>query len=94
MKFQELIASLTMKEWHIVEQKSGMGMGVLGDESSDTPRASFYMALAWVIKKRTEAGFKWEDAENLRLEEVNEILGLNEAAATQEEELDLENDES
>lgn len=91
MTFEELVGTLSMREWHIVEQKSGTGMGVLGDDAPETQRAGFYTALSYVVKKRTDPTFKWTAAEDMTLAEVNAVLGLD---TDDDEDQDSPKDES
>lgn len=74
-KFEQVYKSLSMKELRIIEEKSGMGIGTLGSE--EAPKAALLTAMAWVVKKREQADFSYEDAENLNQETVNTILGMD-----------------
>lgn len=70
-----VVDTLTLKEWSIVETKSGQGMGALGDP--EAYRGGFLTALVWVVKKRQDPQFKWEDAENFTLADATAFLGLD-----------------
>lgn len=69
------IESMTMKEISIVEQKSGLSISAMEDPNAQ--KGLLLTALAWVVKKRDIATFSWEEAENLTLPEVLEVLGLD-----------------
>lgn len=75
-KFEKIYESLKMSELRMVEEKSGMGIGSLGDELS--PKAAMLSAMAWVVKKRENPTFTYAEAGELTQSEVNAILGLDE----------------
>lgn len=82
--FEEIQSTLTMKEWNIIEQKSGMAVTTLGDINE--PKSGLLIALAYVWSKRSNPNFTYEEAENLTMGEVNELLGLNDSPKDEEPE--------
>ncbi|MFC9846653.1 hypothetical protein [Streptomyces sp. NPDC127595] len=74
------IEDLTMKEVTVIEQKSGISLSALADEG--TPQGPLMTAIYWVAKKRENASFKYEQAENATFKEVSAYIGsLNEEDA-------------
>ena len=69
------INKLTLGEMATVEKFSGQSIGALGDE--DAPKSALFAALCYVIKKRENPEFTMDDANNLTMDEVTELLGLN-----------------
>lgn len=76
------INKLTLGEIAAVENLAGVGMGVLGDE--EAPKGKLLAALVFVVKKRSNSEFTFEDAMNVDMETAMETLGLNEVADPKE----------
>jgi hypothetical protein len=53
-------------------------MAALGDENA--PKGKLMAALCFVIKRKSEKDFTFNDAMNLTMDEVQEILGLDDDA--------------
>lgn len=71
----QIIDRLTVGDLAIVEELSGQGIAVLGDETA--PKAKLMAALVYVFKRKQDKDFTFQDALNLTLEEAQEILGLS-----------------
>lgn len=69
------IQNLTLGEIAAVESMSGLPITSLA--GGDAPIGKLMAALVYVIKKRADKGFKFEDALNLTTEEANEVLGID-----------------
>lgn len=69
------INSLTVGEVAKIESLSGQAISALGDE--DKPKGKIMAAFAFVIKYRENPKFTWENALELTLTEVNELLGYD-----------------
>lgn len=74
-KFDQIYKSLKMSELGLVESKSGMGIGSMSD--MNLPKAALLTAMAWIVRKRENPTFTYEQAEDLTQSEVNEILGMD-----------------
>lgn len=68
------INRLTLGEMAKVEELSGQSLSALGDESM--PKGKTLAALVFVMKKREEPLFTFEQALNLTADEAMEFLGL------------------
>lgn len=75
--------SLTMGEIASVESLSGQPISAMGDENA--PKGKLMAALAYVTKKREDASYTFEQAMNLTMEQVTEILGLDDDEDPKEE---------
>lgn len=70
----KVVQSLTLGEIAAVENLSGVAIDALAD--SETPKAKATAALVYVIKRRKDREFQYEDALKLTMEEANEVLGI------------------
>lgn len=70
------VTKLTLGEIAKVEELSGMSINAIGNETS--PQGKTLAALVFVFKRREDTKFTFNDAMNLGMDEVSEILGLNE----------------
>lgn len=68
------VEQLTIGEIAKVEELSGQSINALGDPS--TPQGKVMAALVYVFKRRNDQSFKFEDAMNMQLSEIQEVLGL------------------
>lgn len=64
------INNLKMKDLAEIETLSGMTM----DEWETGSKVKLTMAIAYVIKKQTNPDIKFEDIENMGLEEINTLV--------------------
>lgn len=71
------INKLTIGEIAKVEELSGQSISAMADDN--TPKAKMTAALAYVIKRREDPKFKFEDAMNLTMEAINGIIGNSES---------------
>ena len=71
----EAINRLTLGDVAMVEELSGMSIASMGDE--DAPKGKLLAALAYVTKRKSEKDFTFQDALNLTMDEVTEIIGLD-----------------
>lgn len=68
-RFKIDVDSLTIGELEQVEELSGMPIAWLGDVNR--PQSKLMRALVYVVKRRTDPTFTYEDAGNLKLETFN-----------------------
>lgn len=71
-KVQKFAKDLKLREWAEIERRTGMGMSELGQAGAG--EAEFQACLLLVAKKRAGTAYRFEDAENLTLEECAEEL--------------------
>jgi hypothetical protein len=64
------ISNLKMKDLAEIETLSGMTM----DEWETGSKVKLTMAIAYVMKKQTNPDIKFEDIENMGLEEINALV--------------------
>lgn len=67
------IKKLTLGELAQVEKLGGHPISSLQDES--VPKVKMMTALAFVIKKRENPDFTFTDAENLTMDELENLIG-------------------
>lgn len=66
------ISKLTLGEIATIEQLSGKPFAELADE--DAPKGALLSALAFVIKKRDDKSFTIDDAKNLTMDDINDLM--------------------
>ena len=66
------IQNLTLGEIASVERISGRALAELSDDTA--PKGELLSALAFIIKKRTSPSFTLEDAQNLTMKDIEELL--------------------
>lgn len=71
------IQNLTLGEIATVERISGRGVATLGD--AEAPRGELLAALAFVIKKRENPKYTLEQAKELTMTDIEELLGDGES---------------
>ena len=71
-------STLNMGEIALIESLSNAPFAVLAEE--DKPKGLALAALAFVIKKRENSEFTWNDAQALTLAEVTALIGSDEDA--------------
>lgn len=69
------VTNLTLGEIAKVEELSGISINAIGNENS--PQGKTLAALVFVFQRRENPKFTFNDAMNLGMDEVQEILGLN-----------------
>lgn len=69
---EKFFKSLKLREWGMIETKTGMGMVELTE--GNAPAAVLTACLVTVAKRRLGAGFSFEDAEEMDLEEAGKAL--------------------
>lgn len=67
------IQSLTLGEVAAIEDLAGVSVDAMADD--DRPKGRLLAAFIFVMKRREDPGFKFEDALNIPLSEANELLG-------------------
>ena len=72
------IKTLTMGEIAKIEDLSGLPIAALGEE--DKPKGKLMAALALVIKRRTDPKFTLEMANNMTMDEITALIGVDEAS--------------
>ena len=68
------VNKLTLGEISKVEELSGISINEIG---GNAPQGKAMAALVFVLKRREDQGFTFNDAMNLDMDQVNEILGLD-----------------
>lgn len=71
------VQNLTLGEIAAVENLSGQPITAMADD--DSPKGKAMAAMAYVIKRRTNPDFKFEDAMKMTMQEANEAMGFAEA---------------
>ena len=71
----EAINKLTLGDVAAVESLSGMSISAIGDD--EQPKGKALAALVFVIKRKSDSDFTFEDAMNMTMEEASEVLGLD-----------------
>lgn len=66
------IQNLTLGEIATVERLSGRALADLAEEN--LPKGELLAALAFVIKKRSDSSYTFEQAQNLTMHDINELL--------------------
>lgn len=66
------LAGLTLRELYEVERVAKVKVGALGDAKSLGAREM--AAIGWVIRKRDDPGYTFEQALELTMGEVNELI--------------------
>lgn len=72
MKLEEI----TLAEMAEVEKKANAPIAWLSDD--DKPKALLLQALNWIIQKRTNPNFTFEDAGKTPLTEINKMIEVGE----------------
>ena len=68
------ISKLTLGEIATVEELSNSSISALASDTA--PKARLFTALAFVLKKRENPKFTFNEAEALTFDDVNSLLGL------------------
>ena len=68
------ISTLTLGEVAKIEDLSQLPISALSDE--DKPKGLALAALAFIVKRREDPKFSWNDAQGLTFDQVGELLGL------------------
>jgi hypothetical protein len=66
------IKDLTMAEIEEFENTSGVPIDMLSDDA--VPKGKPYRVLAWIVKRRSQPEFRFEDTAKLSLNQVHDIL--------------------
>ena len=66
------IGSLTLRELLEVEEAAKVKLGALDPKRMGARELA---AIAWVLRRREEPAFTWDDALSLTMSEVNAIIG-------------------
>lgn len=77
-------STLTMAEVSVIEDLSGMSITALGDE--EAPRGKAMAAIAFIVKRRENPAYTFNDAMGLTMGELNDILATDEDASEPGEE--------
>lgn len=64
---------LTLREIQIVEKQAGTAITAMQNETA--PKGAMMAALVWVIKKREDPSFTWEQALDTPMDEASAIIG-------------------
>lgn len=66
------ITNLTLGEISTVEELSGRSLSALSDETA--PKGKIMAALAYVLKRRQDPKYTLREAEELTMDQVNELF--------------------
>ena len=66
------INDLTLGEISVVEQYAGISI----DQAEEAPKGKLLASWAYVVKRRTEPKYKYEDALKLTPKEATAIIGI------------------
>lgn len=80
------VNKMTLGEIAKVEELSGISINEIG--ASSKPQAKAMAALVFVLKRREDQGFTFNDAMNLDMDEVNSILGIGDEEVIDPKETD------
>lgn len=69
------IEEITLAEMAEIEKKANAPIAWLSDD--DKPKATLLQALNWVVQKRTNQNFTFEDAGKTPLNEINKLLEIS-----------------
>jgi hypothetical protein len=69
------IGNLTMREVATVEELTGAAISALSD--SERPQGKALAAIAYVIKRRTDQDFTFDNALDMDFTEIQALLGLD-----------------
>jgi len=67
------VSELTLGEVAMVEKLSDQSIATMGDESA--PKALMMAAIAFVLKKREDPKYTFEQAKNMKMSELEGIMG-------------------
>ncbi|MGM7677572.1 hypothetical protein [Microbacterium sp. A94] len=81
-------STLTMGEIGQIESLSGQGIAVL--ENEQAPKGLALAALAFIVKRRENPRFTWNEAQSLTFAEVGDVLGLDTSDDTETETTDAD----
>ena len=81
-------STLTLGEVDTLETLSGQPFAAL--QNNDAPKGKSLAALAYVIRKREDSTFSWNDAQALTLGDIGTLLGSDEDDEAAEIETDDE----
>jgi len=68
------VSDLTIAEVVLIEDKTGLPLDALGD--ADKPKGRMLQALAYIVKKREDPDFTWEQAGELKINTTSEPVPL------------------
>ena len=68
------ISDLTIAEVVEIEDRTGLPLDALGD--ADKPKGRMLQALAYIVKKRENPDFTWEQAGELKINTTSEPVPL------------------
>ena len=66
------VSDLTIAEVVEIEDRTGMPLDALGQ--ADKPKGRMLQALAYIVKKREDPDFTWEQAGDLKINAVSEKI--------------------
>lgn len=69
---QELLDDLSLGEIVDVEEASGVSMSIMQD--GGTAPFKFVVALAWVVKRRSDSAFTFDDALKLKARDLADLF--------------------
>lgn len=75
------LQNLTLGEVAAIESLSGQSIAAMAD--GNAPIGKTMAAMAYVIKRRANLDYKFEEALKLTLAEANDVLGMVEADPTE-----------
>lgn len=77
------IEKLTLGEVATIERLSGLSVSTIS--ADDSPKGLMMAALCFVAKRRDGDPITWNDAQDLTMDQANDILGLDELATSDDD---------
>jgi len=81
------IQHLKLSEVAKIEELSGQSIEAISD--TDKPKGKALAALAFVVKRREDPKFKWNDAMDLTFDEAAAIIGFDDGSNETDEEAEV-----
>ena len=72
------VSDLTIAEVVEIEDRTGLPLDALGD--ADKPKGRMLQALAYIVKRRDDPTYTWEQAGELKINATSEPVDLDEGA--------------
>ncbi len=67
------LTNLTLGETAEIEELTGQAVTAMADDTA--PKAKLMAAMLYVVKRRSDPEFTWEDALNSTMADLSEVLG-------------------
>jgi hypothetical protein len=70
-----VLGQLTLAEVEMIEKLGKASITSLGDENK--PKGAIFAAIAYVVQRKTDQGFTLEQAREMTMEQVNNLMGVS-----------------